>query len=83
MENLWNKSHYMLLNFKVGDYYESGGIRNEVIKRTKNRIYFSNGSCVTLKKCDNFFYLSGKNVNQILRDMEGYLVYLKHDPLFN
>jgi hypothetical protein len=82
MENLWLKSHHIILNMKVGDFFITGGRNMCVIKRTEKRIFFSNGDCITIRKCDNFYYLSGKNVSQILRDIEGFLVYQKHDVLF-
>lgn len=83
MENLWIKSHETILDMKVGDFYLSGGRKVSVIKRTPMRIHFSNGDIVTIKKSKfGFYHLVGKNVNQILRDMEGYFVFLKHDPSF-
>jgi hypothetical protein len=82
MENLWTKAHQFILNSKVGDYYSIGGEVVSVIRRTPKRIYFSNGNIVTISKSSHgFFYLTGKYVNQILRDIEGYFVFLKHDPL--
>ena len=81
MENLWTKAHQFILDSKVGDFYSSGGEVVSVIRRTPKRIYFSNGKVVTISKYDNFFHLTGKSVMQILRDIEGYLVFLKHDPL--
>lgn len=79
MENLWMKSHHIILDMKVGDFYHSGGQQVTVTRRTPNRIYFSNGNIVTIKKSHyGFTHLVGKNVNQILRDIEGYLVFLKH-----
>lgn len=76
------KSHHIILDMKVGDFYMSGGGQVSVVKRTPKRIYFSNGNIVTIKKSQyGFYHLVGKNVNQILRDIEGYLVFLKHDPL--
>ena len=78
MENYWIKSHITLLEMKVGDYYLSGGNKMIITKKTKRRIYFSDGSLVTIKKLNDFFYLNGKNINQILRDIEGYLIYKIH-----
>jgi len=79
MENLWLKSHNIILDMKVGDFYETGDHRVSVIKRTPHRIHFSNGYVVTISKSSyGFYHLMGKKVNQILRDMEGYLVFLKH-----
>jgi len=54
-----------------------GGYNNiVVIKRSNKRIYLSDGSIVHIKDCGKFKYLDGRNINQILRDIEGYLVYL-------
>jgi hypothetical protein len=81
MENLWLKVHHIILNMKVGEFYLTGGHKVSVIKRTPMRIHFSNGDIVTIKKSHyGFYHLVGKRVNQILRDMEGYSVFLKHDP---
>lgn len=82
MENLWTKANHTLVTMKVGDFYLSGGKKVSVIKRTPMRVYFSNGDIVTIKKSKfGFYYLVGKNVNQILRDIEGYFLFLIHDPL--
>lgn len=79
MENLWMKSHHLILDMKVGDFYVSGGGQVSVTRRTPKRIHFSNGNIVTIKESRyGFVHLTGKNVNQILRDIEGYLVFLKH-----
>jgi len=78
MENMWVKSHQFLLNMSVGDFYLSGGKKYTVVKKTKKKIWFDNGDFVQLTKSKEygFLYLKGKNVNQILRDIEGYLVYM-------
>lgn len=82
MENLWLKAHHTILDMKVGDLYHSGGHEVTVVKRTPHRIYFSNGDVITIKKSyHGFYHLTGKNVNQILRDIEGHFVFLKHDSL--
>ncbi len=73
-QDLWIEAHKFIFNISVGDSY--GVEKIYCTKRTKNRIYFSNGSTITIKKIGNSFYLFGKNVNQILRDIEGYMVYL-------
>lgn len=78
MESLWLKSHHVILNMKVGDMFLSGGRNVMCIKRTPNRIYLSTGDLITIKRCDNFYYLQGKKVEQILRDIEGFLVYKIH-----
>ena len=68
------------MNSKVGDHYYSGGNKISVIKRTPRRIHFDNGNVVTIQKSKSgkFFYFNGKKVDQILRDIEGYLLYLIH-----
>lgn len=79
MENLWIKSHRFILNCLIGDHYFSGDNKISVVKRSSKRIYFSNGEIITIKKSDHgFYYLSGKNVNQVLRDIEGYFLYKIH-----
>ena len=80
MENLWTKAHKFILDSKIGDHYHVGDDMIQVVKRSPKRIHFSNGDLITVKKSKdgNFYYLSGKNVNQILRDIEGYFVYLIH-----
>ena len=82
MENLWKKSHQFILDSNIGDYYMSGDKKVSVVRRSPKRIYFSNGELITIKKSSTgFYYLSGRNVNQVLRDIEGYFLFLKHDPL--
>lgn len=78
MESLWLKAHHVILDMKVGDMFRTGGRTIMCIKRTPHRISLSNGNCITIKKTENFYYLSGKNVNQILRDIEGFLIYKIH-----
>lgn len=80
MENLWRKSHRFILDSKVGDFYETGGEKVLVIKRTPHRIHFSNGNIVTIQKSKSggFFYFNGKKINQTLRDIEGYFLFLIH-----
>jgi len=80
MENLWTKAHQFILDSKIGDFYMQGDMKVSVVRRSPKRIYFSNGELVTVKKSKDgdFYYLSGRNVNQILRDIEGYFAYLIH-----
>jgi len=80
MENLWTKAHQFILDSKEGDFYMVGDKKVSVVRRSPKRIYFSNGELVTIKesKGGDFFYLYGRNVNQVLRDIEGYLLYLIH-----
>lgn len=85
MTNTWIDSHNYLLNMTVGDFYLSGGNKIEVVNRTKKRIKFSNGNLVHIKNDGKCYYLDSKCVNkksmgihiQILRDIEGYLIYQK------
>jgi hypothetical protein len=80
MDNLWTKAHQFILDCKEGDFYMEGDKKISVVRRSPKRIYFSNGELVTVKesKSGGFFYLNGRNVNQVLRDIEGYLLYLVH-----
>lgn len=80
MENLWLKAHQFILKAVAGQYYEIGNNKVYVIKRTSKRVYFSNGVTITISKSKyGFFHLTGKNVNQTLRDIEGYLIYMIHN----
>ena len=82
MENLWTKAHQFILDSNIGDYYMSGDKNVSVVRRSPKRIYLSNGELITIKKSsEGFYYLGGRNVNQVLRDIEGYFIFLKHDPL--
>jgi hypothetical protein len=78
-----------LFNSNVGDYYVTGDKVIEVTKRTRTKIYLSNGLIVNIRTLsDGHKYLDSKSVvrnkkpypviNQILRDIEGYLIYLIH-----
>lgn len=80
MENLWKKAHQFIMDSRVGDFYMVGDKKVSVVRRTPKRIYFSNGELVVLKKtkCGSFYFLSGKQIDRILRDIEGYFVYLIH-----
>jgi len=80
MKNLWIEAHKFILNSKVGDFYETGSDKISVVKKTPKRIYFSNGEIITLKKSksDKFYFMSGKKVSQILRDIEGYMLFKIH-----
>ena len=83
------QANLFIYDAKVGDFYLSGGNKVEVTKRTQKRIHFSNGVIVTIKTLSNGMkYLSSKSVirnnksypivNQMIRDIEGYLLYLIH-----
>jgi len=72
----FRESEKFLLSLKVGEGY------NDIVvtKKTKKRIHLSNGKIVNIKNGDGFLYLSSvKNgINQILRDIEGFLIYKIH-----
>jgi hypothetical protein len=83
------QANLFIYDAKVGDFYLSGGNKVEVIKRTEKRIHFSNGVIVSIKTLPNGMkYLSSKSVvrnnkpypvvGQMIRDIEGYLLYLIH-----
>ena len=83
------QANLFIYDAKVGDFYLSGGNKVEVTKRTEKRIHFSNGVIVSIKKLPNGMkYLSSKSVvrnnkqypvvGQMIRDIEGYLLYLIH-----
>lgn len=89
MTYLNDQANLFLYNSKVGDYYLSGNNRVTVIKRTNKRIYLSNGVIISIKKFNNgIIYLDSKSVvrnnksypiiHQILRDIEGFLLYKIH-----
>lgn len=79
--NLNVEANKFLFELNVGE-----GYNNVVVnKRTKKRIYLSNGIIVHIKTLENgLLYLDSKLnsksypiINQILRDIEGYLIYKK------
>jgi hypothetical protein len=67
-------SEIFLLGLNIGEGY------NDVVvtKRTNKRIYLSDGKIVHIKDAGKFKYLDGKYINQILRDIEGYMIYMIH-----
>ena len=77
--NDFEMAEKFLLSLNVGEGY------NDVIvtKRTNKRIYLSNGKIVSIKNAGNFLYLhAAKNgIGQILRDIDGYLIYKIHCQL--
>ena len=82
MENLWMKAHQFILDSKVGDYYLTGQGKISVVRRSPKRIYFSNGDIITIKESKyDFLYFVGKNLDNILRDIEGYFIYQIHSRL--
>jgi hypothetical protein len=91
--NLNLESNLFIYNGKVGDYYLSGGEKVEITKRTPKRIHFSNGVIVSIKTLSNGIkYLSSRSVvshnksypivDQMIRDIEGYLIYKIHSKSF-
>ena len=85
--NTWDEANLYLFNIKEGEGYRTS-TDTEVIctKRTNKRIYLSNGVIVNIKNNGKFLYLSSasntigrkryEKVDQILRDIQGYLIYL-------
>ena len=75
------EANKFLFELEVGQGY------NDVIvtKKTKKRIYLSNGTIIHIKKLKSgLLYLDSKLnnkkypiINQVLRDIEGWLVYKK------
>ena len=91
--NLNLESNLFLYKGKVGDYYLSGGKKVEITKRTNKRIYLSSGIIINIKKLtDGLTYLDSKSIikknksypiiHQVLRDIEGYLIYKIHSKSF-
>jgi len=83
------EANRFIYDSKVGDFYMLGTIKKEVVKRTPNRIHFSDGFIVSIKTLNNGFkYLTSKSVvtkhksyplvYQVIRDIEGYLLYKIH-----
>lgn len=86
--DLNKQANFFLYNANAGDYYMVGETKISVIKRTPKQIHLSNGIIVYIKKINNnVLYLHSKGlkrknrtypiVNQIIRDIEGYLTYKK------
>lgn len=79
--NLNLEANKFIFELKVGEGYNT----TVVTKKTKKRIYFSDGKIVHIKTLSNGHqYLDSKVdskgypiINQILRDVEGWLVYKK------
>lgn len=70
----FKESEIFLLGLNIGEGY------NDIVvtKRTKKRIYLSDSNIVHIKCGGSFKYLDGKSINQILRDIEGFLIYKIH-----
>ena len=91
--NLNLESNLFIYNGKVGDYYLLGEEKVEITKKTLKRIHFSNGTIVSIKTLPNGTkYLSSRSVvshnksypivDQMIRDIEGYLIYKIHSKSF-
>lgn len=91
MNDTWGLSHRFILSLKEGDTFFLGEKEHKVIKITSSKITLLIGEDkfnILLKKCNDFFYLHSKSVksgnrsypliNQLLRDIEGYIIYLTH-----
>lgn len=87
------QANLFLYEGKVGDYYLSGGKKVEITKRINKRIYLSSDVIISIKKLNNnLIYLDSKSVirnnksypiiHQVLRDIEGYLLYRIHSKSF-
>lgn len=86
---MWNEAHRFLLDMKPGDFYMAGETKIECQKRTDKKIWLSDGTIIRLRPLDNdSFYLTSNRwvkvrnrsynrIENILRDVEGYLIYLK------
>ena len=72
----WLEAHKFLLNLKIGEGFGPDDNKITLIKKTKKTLSLSDKKIIHIKKVDNFFYLDGKHINQILRNIEGYIVYL-------
>jgi hypothetical protein len=79
--NINLEANKFLFELEVGQGYNDVIVR----KKTKKRIYLSNGAIIHIKKLESgLFYLDSKLnnkkypiINQVLRDIEGWLVYKK------
>lgn len=70
----FRQSEMFLLSLNLGE-----GFDNIVVtKKTKKRIYLSDGNIVHIKDMGKFKYLDGKNIKQILRNIEGFLLLQIH-----
>lgn len=84
--DLNKEANLFLYKASVGDFYMDGNTKVSVLKRTPKQIHLSNGIIVYIKKTNNdVLYLHSRGVkrnnrtyplvNQIIRDIEGYLIY--------
>ena len=94
--DMFTKAHIFLYYIKEGEAYKTS-VDSEVlcVKRTKKKIILSNGVVVHIKKRHGNEYFHSASfvrkhkryeyLNQILRDIEGYLIYKLHSnfPVFS
>jgi hypothetical protein len=87
--DVFTKAQVFLYHLKEGKGYKTSVDTKVVcVKRTKKKIYLSNGVVVHLKEKNGMLYFSTASIvrgykryeilNQILRDIEGYLIYKLH-----
>ena len=86
--DMYTKAHIFLYHLKVGKGYKTSVDTKVVcVKRTKKKIVLSNGVVVHLKEKNGMMYFSTASIvrgykrfeilNQILRDIEGFLTHKK------
>ncbi len=86
MNDLWSDAHKFLLDMQVGTSYNNV----TCIGRTEKKIFLSNDIVVTIRKVKGapiYYLISNKKISrgnrkydyidQILRDIEGFLIYKK------
>ncbi len=84
--DMFTKAHLFLYYIKEGKGYKTSTDSNVVcVKRTNKKICLSNGVIVHLKEKNGMLYFATASIvrgykryeilNQILRDIEGYLIY--------
>lgn len=96
MIDTWKLSHTFILSLKEGDVFYLGNKKHSVTKRTPFKISLSidgKDLNVLIKNCDEFFYFHSRGikvrnhsyplVSQLLRDIEGYIVYLMNIHFFD
>lgn len=75
-KNLWIESQILIINSKLNDYFYVGDMKVEVTKRTKSRIWFSDSTIITVTKSKfGYLHFTGKNTNNLIRNLEGYLIF--------
>lgn len=87
--DMYTKAHMVLYYIKEGEGYKtSTDTEVKCVKRTKKKIYLSNGVIVHLKEKNGMLYFASGSIirgykryeylNQVLRDIEGWLIYKLH-----